>query len=187
MHNMLRFSVVHWVPKLLISMFWLHGVLQLKDVHGVAHTPLVLHDQKAAVLIFVGVECPISNSYAPEINRVVKAYSDKGLDFYIVYSDPDLTVDATAKHVKAYGYTCPALMDTEQRLMKKVNATVTPEAAVVDGHGKLLYEGRIDNWYEDFGKQRYEATTHDLRDALDAIIAGKKVATPVTKAVGCPI
>ncbi len=78
-------------------------------------------------------------------------------------------------------------MDPRQELLKKVKATVTPEAVVVDGHGKVLYLGRIDDWYEDFGKQRYSATTHELRDALDEILAGKKVTTPVTKAVGCPV
>jgi len=184
---MSRFLPVHWVPKLLISMFCMHSMLQLSDTDGVHRKPLDLHNQKAAVFIFVGVECPISNSYAPEINRIIKTYKDKGLDFYIVYSDPNLSVDDAKKHAKEFGYTCPALMDPQQKLLKKVNATATPEAAVVDAKGQVLYLGRIDNWYEDFGKQRYAATTHDLRDALDAIAAGKKVATPVTKVVGCPV
>jgi hypothetical protein len=182
-----RFSAVKWIPKLLISLFWLHGIVQVSDINGVTRTPLVLHDHKAAVLIFVAVDCPISNSYAPKINKIISDYSNKGLEFYIVYSDPKLSVDDAKKHAKDFGYTCPALMDSQQQLMQKVHATVTPEVAVVAPHGQVVYLGRIDNWYEDFGKQRYDATTHELRDALDAVLAGKKVATPVTKAVGCPI
>jgi hypothetical protein len=182
-----RFFFVHWIPKLLISMFWLHGALQVADINGVLRTPLELRNHEAAVLIFVGVDCPISNSYAPAINRIVADYAGKDLDFYIVYSDPKLSAADAKKHAADFGYTCPALLDSQQRLMKKVNATVTPEAAVVDSAGQVVYLGRIDNWYEDFGKQRYAATTHELRDALDAVIAGKKVMTPVTKAVGCPI
>jgi hypothetical protein len=184
---MSRFSTVHWIPKLLVSMFCLHAALQVNDINGIPRTPLQLHDHKAAVLLFVGVDCPISNSYAPKINRMIADYSGKGLDFYIVYSDPRLTAADAKKHAKDFGYTCPALMDSRQLLMKKVNATVTPEAVVVDPHGQVVYLGRIDNWYEDFGKQRYSATTHELQDALDAILAGKKMATSVTKAVGCPI
>jgi hypothetical protein len=178
---------MHWVPKLLISMFWLHSTLVLTDTAGVKHQPLQLRDQKAAVFIFVAVDCPISNSYAPEINRIMKASKDKKLDFYIVYSDANLSPADAKKHMKQYGYACPGLMDTGQALAKKLKAGVTPEAVVVDPHGKVLYQGRIDNWYEDFGKQRYNATKHDLQDALDEILAGKKVTTPVTKAVGCPI
>ena len=176
-----------WIPKLLISMFWLHGVVQVYDVNGVARTPLVLHDHKAAVLIFVAVDCPISNSYAPEINAIISDYSKKDLDFYIVYSDPHLSVGDAKKHAGDFGYTCPALMDDQQQLMQKVHATATPEVAVVSAHGQLKYLGRIDNRYEDFGKKRYAATTHDFRDALDAVLAGKNITTPVTKVVGCPI
>jgi Redoxin len=182
-----RFSAVKWIPKLLVSLFWLHGVVQVSDIHGVMRTPLVLHDHKAAVLIFVAVDCPISNSYAPKINKIISDYSKKDLDFFIVYSDPKLTVEDAQKHTKDFGYICPALMDNQQLLMQKVHATVTPEVAVLTAHGQVEYLGRIDNWYEDFGKQRYDATTHELRDALDAVLAGGKVATPVTKVVGCPI
>jgi thiol-disulfide isomerase/thioredoxin len=185
-----RFFPVHWIPKLLTMMFCMHSALTLSDTNGVQHKPLEFHDpktQKAVVLIFVGVDCPISNSYAPEINRIIKDYKDKGLDFYIVYSDPNLSLDDAKKHAKDFGYTCPGLLDSKRELLKKVKATVTPEAVVVDSHGKVLYLGRIDDWYEDFGKQRYSATTHELRDALDEILAGKKVTTPVTKVVGCPV
>jgi hypothetical protein len=178
---------MHWVPRILISIFCLHSTLVLSDTAGVKHQPLQLHDQKAAVFFFVAVDCPISNSYAPEINRIIKASKNKGLDFYIVYSDANLSLADAKKHMKEYGYTCPGLMDTRQALAKKLKATVTPEAVVVDAHGKVLYQGRVDNWYEDFGKQRYNATTHELQDALDEILSGKKVTTPVTKAVGCPI
>jgi hypothetical protein len=187
MPGMYRFSAVKWIPQLLVSLFCLHGAIQVNDTNGVPRTPLVLHDHKAAVLIFVGVECPISNSYAPKINKIISDYSKQPVDFYIVYSDPKLSAADARKHTQDFGYTCAALLDNKQQLMKKVNATVTPEVAVVDAKHDVLYLGRIDNWYQDFGKQRYSATTHELTDALDAILAGKKVEKAVTKAVGCPL
>jgi hypothetical protein len=59
--------------------------------------------------------------------------------------------------------------------------------AVLSPRGDLLYLGRIDNRQEDFGKQRPQATVFDLRDALDAVLSGKPVPHPRTKALGCSI
>ena len=153
-------------------------------MNGITRTPLQFANHKAAVLIFVGVDCPISNSYAPKINRLISDYSKQPIDFYIVYSDSKLSPADAKKHVADFGFTCPALLDRQQRLMNKVHATVTPEAAVVDPRGQVVYLGRIDNWYEDFGKQRYSATTHELRDALDAVLAGKKSGYPCNQSGG---
>jgi predicted ATP-grasp superfamily ATP-dependent carboligase len=170
-----------------ISVACIYAAIAVPDVDGVQRSPLDLHGNKAAVLIFVGVDCPISNSYAPEINRIAADYSKKGLDFYIVYSEANLSAANAKKHSDDFGYACPSLMDRQQVLMKSTKAKVTPQAVVMGPDAEILYSGRIDNWYEDFGKQRFKPTTHDLRDALDAIVAGKKVAVPVTKAIGCPV
>ncbi|GIT77890.1 MAG: hypothetical protein Ct9H300mP32_2720 [Verrucomicrobiota bacterium] len=64
---------------------------------------------------------------------------------------------------------------------------VTPEAAVFDAKGRLIYRGRIDDLYADFGKKRARPTRHDLRDTLDALLAGKRLTKRTTKAVGCYI
>ncbi len=170
-----------------MSLACIFALVSVPDVNGTSHRPFDLRGHKAAVLIFVGVDCPISNSYAPEINRIVADYAKKDLDFYIVYSDPHLPAADAKKHSDDFGYACPSLMDNQQVLMKLTDARVTPQAVVVGADAEILYSGRIDNWYEDFGKQRFKPTTHDLRDALDAIVAGKKVAVPVTKAIGCPV
>ncbi len=176
-----------FLPKLWVTIACICASITIPDTDGVPHRPLLLQKQKAVVLIFVGADCPISNSYTPEINRIIADDRSKGFDFYMVFSDPNLSIADAKKHAKDFNYTCPALMDTQQLLAKWVDATVTPEVAIVNGEGTVLYKGRIDNWYEDFGKQRFAATTHDLRDALDALSTGKKVVVPATKAVGCPI
>jgi hypothetical protein len=56
---------------------------------------------------------------------------------------------------------------------------------VIDRGGAVRYRGRIDNFYVAFGRSRQVVTVHDLRDALDAVLAGKPVATPVTQPIGC--
>jgi len=161
--------------------------IALTDDSGVVRRPMELGTAKAAVFIFLSVDCPISNSYAPEINRIITDYSAKGVNFYIVYPDPALTADQVKQHASAYGYHCPALMDGDHLLVNLFHVTVTSESVVVGKGGKILYHGRIDDLYLDFGKKRFAATTHELRDALDAAIADRPVPTPITKAVGCPI
>ena len=71
--------------------------------------------------------------------------------------------------------------------MKQARAEITPEAAVFNREGKLIYHGRIDNWYVEFGRSRPAPTTHELSDAIDAAIAGKPLANPAVKGVGCYI
>ncbi len=162
--------------------------LAATDADGVVRHPLMeLNGRHAAVFLFVGVDCPISNAYAPEINRVAADYAKQGFDFYRVYADPAVTAAAAKRHGTAYGYTCPALLDGDGAVVRRLGATRTPEVAVVAADGTVLYHGRIDDRYTDVGRQRYAATTHELRDALDDVIAGRAVKVPVTKAVGCPI
>jgi hypothetical protein len=62
---------------------------------------------------------------------------------------------------------------------------VTPEAAVFDARGRVVYRGRIDDRYVDFGLDRPEPTSRDLERAIQDLLAGRSVAVPRTQAVGC--
>jgi thiol-disulfide isomerase/thioredoxin len=159
----------------------------VQDIAGIDRRPMDVGSAKAVVILFIATECPISNGYAPEINHICKEYESRGVVFYLVHSDPDVTAADAKKHAGDYGFTCPVLIDRKHELAKRVGATVTPEAVVVGADGELLYRGRIDDLYVALGSRRYEATTHDLRNALDAVLAGKPVMTPRTNAVGCSI
>lgn len=139
---------------------------------------------KPTVLVFVRTDCPISNRYAPELERLYREYSGRAA-FYLVYADPAETADGIRKHISDYGYTFGALRDPDHELVKLAKAHVTPEAAVFSARGELLYHGRIDDRYIDFGKYRTEPTVHDLEDALRAVVAGKPVAVSSTRAIGC--
>ena len=161
--------------------------LELVDVNGQKHQPLANNGQKATVLFFVGHDCPISNSYAPEINRICAEFEPRKVAGYLVYPDPDLSAATAQKHTQEFGYHSPALLDPSHKLVKKTGVTVTPEVAVVAPDGKLLYRGRIDNTFADFGKKRAEPTQRDLRLALEAILNHQPVPNPKTKAIGCYI
>jgi thiol-disulfide isomerase/thioredoxin len=140
---------------------------------------------KAVVFLFTATDCPVSNRYAPEIQRLQRAYSEKGVRFFLVYPNPADTAPMIREHAKAFGYPADALLrDPKQALAKAAKVTIAPEAAVFV-QGRLMYHGRIDDRFVDFGVDRPQPTVRDLDDALAAVLAGKPVPHPVTQAVGC--
>jgi hypothetical protein len=161
--------------------------IEFTDQNGRSQTPLAQPEKTATVLIFLLPDCPISNSYAPEIQRICKDYEARKVAVFVVHADPDVTAEAARKHAKAYGLACPVLRDPTHVLVKRTGVSVAPEVAVLAPDGTVCYRGRIDDWYADYGKRRAQPTQRELRDALDAILQGKKVPTATTKALGCPL
>lgn len=141
----------------------------------------------ATVAIFIATDCPIANSYVPEFNRLRADYSAKGIEIRLVYPDPEVTEDDVKKHVADYGLELPTAIDRDHTLVKRAGVTTTPEAAVFDAEENVVYRGRIDNLYADFGERRRQVTERYLRDALEAILKGEKPAVATTEAVGCLI
>ena len=142
-------------------------------------------DAKFFVCLFTRTDCPVSNSYAPEVRRIFEKFSPRGVGFYLVYPDADESAAVIEKHLKEYSYPFPALRDPKHELVKLAGAKITPEAAVFDASGKLLYRGRIDDRYVDFGKARVAPTVKDLENALEAILDGKAAPAAGGPAVGC--
>ena len=137
------------------------------------------------VLIFVRTDCPISNRYAPTLQRLRGQYAEKAT-FWLVYSDKTESPELIKRYLRDYNYTqIAAVRDPEHVLVKLAHAQITPEAAVFDANSHLLYRGRIDNWYQSFGHARPRPTTHELEDAIQAAVAGKRIAVPETQAIGC--
>ncbi|MBI3403754.1 MAG: hypothetical protein HY048_20265 [Acidobacteria bacterium] len=143
---------------------------------------------KAIVFLFTSTDCPISNRYAPEVRRLATTFGPKGVTFRLVYPNPAETAAAIREHMTAFAYAgvAQAFRDPTLDLVKFAGATITPEAAVVAA-GRVVYRGRIDDRYVDLGLERPAATTHDLGDAIEAILTGQPVRHPTTQAVGCYI
>ena len=140
------------------------------------------------VLIFVSTDCPVSNRYAPEIQRLYREFGPRFVHFELVYPNPNDNTSKITANLSAYGYPAiTAIPDPDQKLANSVGATVTPEAAVLDGKKQVLYRGRIDNRFVELGRERRAPTTRDLRDALVAALSGKPIDSPMTQAVGCTI
>jgi thiol-disulfide isomerase/thioredoxin len=161
--------------------------LSISDIDGKALTPM-RPTGRAEVLFFITNDCPISNFYAPEIQRICGEYGGQNVSCALVYVDPTLDTATVRKHLQDFGYKAvPAILDRQHKLVAAAGAKVTPEAIVIGHDGKIRYAGRIDNFYAGLGKPRREATVHDLRTALDEMLAGKPVTTPKTNPVGCYI
>jgi thiol-disulfide isomerase/thioredoxin len=156
------------------------------DLAGKPVDPLKASGGKVVVLVFVRTDCPVSNRYAPTIQKLSAAHAESAA-FWLVYPDKSESADAIRKHDSEYGYKIPALRDPEKVLVKEGQAQITPEAAVFDAQGRLVYHGRIDNLYADIGRARTVATTHELEDAIEAAASGKKPAVSTAHAVGCYI
>jgi hypothetical protein len=156
------------------------------DLDGSPYDPIST-DSVGTVLIFVRTDCPVSNRYAPTLRRICKTYTGRDIRFFLVYPNPDVTPPEIRKHMTEYSYPCPALRDPEHTLVRRAGAKITPEAAVFTRDGELVYRGRIDNQYVDFGKYRPKPTRADLEEALDAVLTGKRVTFRETEAIGCLI
>jgi hypothetical protein len=157
------------------------------DVNGVNRQPLHV-DGKAGALFFVTNECPISNSYAHEIARICADYKAKGVACTLVYVDPSLSDEQARKHAREYGHgVYPRIVDRRHDLVKATGVTITPEVAVINREGKVVYRGRIDDSYAALAEPRRPPLHFDLREALNEVINGKPVSHPATKALGCYI
>jgi len=159
----------------------------LSDASGKMHTAAEIHQHRATVLLFVATDCPNSNTYAPVLARLYRDFSDRGVLFLGVYSDPDDTAAAVQKHDAEYQIPYAALLDPHHLLASETGARSTPEAVILSPGGEVLYRGRVDDRFVDIGKTRFSPSQEDLRDALDQVMAGQPVKNPVTKVLGCSI
>jgi hypothetical protein len=142
---------------------------------------------KAVALVFILRDCPICNSYIPELNRLHQAFANRGVMLRLVHADPQTTEAESREHAREYQIEPRVILDPQHAKVKWAGATIAPEAAVFSPAGDLLYRGRIDDQYAGLGKRRAQVTSHDLREALEAILVSERVPNPRTEAVGCPI
>jgi hypothetical protein len=163
----------------------------IRDVTGATLDPFAPAGAANAVF-FVQTDCPISNWYAPTIQQVCREYAARGVGCALMYEDVDLGAGGAVleqqarRHLREYRYErMPAAIDRTRAIASRAGASVTPQVVVVDRAGTVRYSGRIDNAYADLGKPRQRVTSHELRDALDAILEGRPVTRSRTEALGC--
>lgn len=144
-------------------------------------------DCKFAAVIFVTTDCPVANSYAPEIQRLYSYIRESHGILTLVHVDPKLSMEDAQIHAKDYSLESPIVIDRKHELVKATGAEVTPEAALIAPDGKLIYRGRISDLYAGYGTKRREATSDDFKLAIDSFLSGVSIPEPRTRAIGCYI
>jgi hypothetical protein len=129
----------------------------------------------------------MSNRSIPELAGLHQQFAGRGVAWFGVVSGKTASRDRARQYREEYRLPFPVLVDSGRTLARATGATVTPEAAVLDGKGALVYRGRINDLYVDYGKTRRAPTQHDLRDALESALRGEPVRTPRTRVFGCAI
>ncbi len=154
----------------------------LPDTDGKAHTLNSLKGKNGSVLIFISVQCPVSNAYNERMEKLARDYSAKGISVIGINANVTEPAEVVKAHAAEKHLTFAILKDPGNKIADRLAANATPEAYFLDANNKLLYHGRIDNSRDAAG-----VTANDLRDALDAALAGKAIAKPTAKAFGCSI
>lgn len=154
----------------------------LQDYNGKAHALSDYTSSKAIVLMFISIQCPVSNGYNERMVQLYNNYSSKGITFLGINANKAESVEDIKDHAKEHGFTFTVLKDKNNVVADKLAASVTPEIFVLDSKFNVLYHGRIDD-----SRRISDVKTKDLQWALDAILAGKPVAVQETKAFGCSI
>src|SRR5580692_11291975 len=96
--------------------------LVYKDLSDVSRRPLDPADKDGSVLVFFWQDCPVSNGYAPELNRIAASHTNCA--FYVVQVDPELTPAAAREHAAQYHFSMPVLLDPKHQLVKLARASV---------------------------------------------------------------
>jgi peroxiredoxin len=153
----------------------------LKDTTGKAHS-LKAYRGQTVVIGFVGTKCPIANAYITRMNGIAAEYKAKNVVFLGVNSNVNEPLKLVKEHAAKAKYVFSILKDDSNVVADAYGASVTPEMYIVDGDGVLRYHGRVDNASDERRVER-----HDLRVALDEMLAGKAISKADLKAFGCVI
>ena len=155
----------------------------LRTASGGIETLFPARDRKATVVVVVLAECPIAQKFSPEMIRLAKDYGPRGIRFVMAFVDAEPT--AIRAQMRSYGLAFAGAR-ADRRLLDLIRPEAVPTASLIRADGKVAYVGRIDDRFPSLGVQR-EVRRHDLRLALDALLAGRPVVPSRTPVVGCAL
>ncbi|HKB67580.1 MAG TPA: thioredoxin family protein [Pyrinomonadaceae bacterium] len=154
----------------------------LPDASGAAHTLASLHGSKGTVLIFIATQCPVSNGYNERMEKLAQDFKARGINVIGINANSTESAADVKDHAAKNNLTFTILKDNGNKVADMLGAARTPEAYFLDAGNKLLYHGRIDN-----SRDITQVNSSELRDALEAALAGKPVPKATANAFGCSI
>jgi peroxiredoxin len=156
----------------------------VKDYRGKTHSLSDYGSSKVVVLAFLGTECPLAKLYAPRLASLNAELKSRGVTFLGVNSNRQDSLTEVASHARRHGIEFPVLKDVGNRIADAIGVTRTPEIVVLDEKRTVRYHGRIDDQYG-VGYIRDEVENAFLKEAVEDLLAGRKVKTASTEVVGC--
>ncbi len=169
----------------------------LPGVDGKRYTLASFAGAKVLVFVFTANHCPTAQAYEERIERLHADYAGRGVQVVLVspndplalrldeqgYSDLGDSLEDMKIRAKDRGWGFPYLYDGETEAMSRQYGPVaTPHVFVFDAERKLRFVGRVDD-----GENPAKVTTHDARNAIEAVLAGKPVPVETTKVFGCSV
>ena len=142
--------------------------------------------EKATVLVFTTLECPIARRYLPRVIELEQEFHDAGVALALVNAGAGDSMLAVSTDMVERGIEFPVLKDFDGSAIQALGITRTPEAAVLDKDGRLVYRGRIDDQYR-IGGARPVSGRADLREAIVDVLAGRPVRESRTPVDGCKL
>jgi thiol-disulfide isomerase/thioredoxin len=140
---------------------------------------------KPAVVAFLSFDCPVARDYVTTLSRLAADYGPKVA--FIGYVPTGDSPAEIARQAREFGAGFPIVADRKHQAVAALAAGHTPEVFVLDAERVVRYRGRIDDKYGARLQANAAVTRHDLKDAVDAVLAGKSVEVPATLPVGCRI
>jgi peroxiredoxin len=144
-------------------------------------------DADVLVVIFSSNRCPTAKAYASRLRVLQADFAGRRVQLILLNSNdphlyPDESFGGMVERATADGYTFPYLVDEGQRVARTWGPTCTFHAFVLDRDRRLRYEGRFDN-----ARLEERVTSHDLRNAVEEVLAGREVTVTQTRAFGCSL
>lgn len=155
---------------------------KLADADGKDHSLSSLKGEKGTVIIFISAQCPMVRAYNERIAKLAEDYRAKGVNVVGINSNVTESADDIKRHASENNFSFVVLRDKSNKVADLLGAERTPEVFLLDASNKLVYRGRIDNH-----KNVTLVQSNDLRDAIDATLAGKPVTKAEAAAFGCTI
>lgn len=149
--------------------------------------PTVKRTSPVTVVVFLDTECPICQQYTRPLKELYQQYAPKGVRFIGVFPSSTDNKASISVFRKTYSLNFPGQADPSLTQVRLYKARVMPEVVVVNEQGSRVYQGAVDDWFVALGRYRREPTQHYLRDALDAVLAGRLVPIAQTQPIGCRI
>lgn len=162
---------------------------QAVEIYTLKNEPVTLQElsdtARATAVVFLSPECPLCKNYALSLRQMSDTLKPQNIAFVGVVSGTYFTPEEINRYRVLHDLDFPIVMDPQLALANTLEATITPEAILLDSNYKKVYSGAIDNWAITLGRQRRVISEHYLSDAIAAVLAGNRVEKEKTQAVGC--